>query len=237
MAKPLNKGSLLLMAGGEHGGKGKGDPILAKFISMCFQKPPRVMYIGAASDDDPYYYSVIEPVLLASGASEVFLANFDRSPSSEKRIASADLAFISGGDVESGMANLEAAGAIKTLISLYKGGLPFVGVSAGSIMMGKAWVHWSDPDDDSTASLFPCLGFADFICDTHDEFDDWGELKTAISISPAGETGHGIPTGGAILIEPRHSKAALGHPAATLISNGKAAIRADNLHCKSHSEK
>ena len=207
------------MAGGEHGGKGKGDPILSEFIESLESKSPRALYIGAASNDDTYYFSIIEPVLLNSGAKEVHLASFDGTAHSKKLIASSELIFISGGDVESGMANLEAVKAIPILIELYKNGVPFVGVSAGSIMMGKAWIRWKDPDDNATASLFPCLGFTKFACDAHDEFDDWGELKSAMRISPEGETGYGIPTGAALLVEPDSTTPiAIGKPAAVFRS-------------------
>ena len=193
-------GRLLLMAGGEHGRRGKGDPSLASFIESFGFKSPSVAYLGAASDDDPYYYSITEKTLLASGAGSVYLESFGRGCLS--RLEAADIIFISGGDVESGMANLQSCGAIPFLVDLFKRGKPFAGVSAGSIMRGKAWVRWSDPNDDSSASLFPCLGFARLICDTHDEYDDWSELKAALAISPENELGVGIPTGGSLVIEP-----------------------------------
>jgi len=193
-------GRLLLMAGGEHGSRGKGDPALRSFIASLGIERPRVAYIGAASDDDQHYYSITEKVLVASGAVTVFMEGFGRGCLS--RLQESDMIFISGGDVETGMANLESCGAIPHLAELFKRGKPFVGVSAGSIMLGKAWIRWSDPDDDSSASLFPCLGFAKIICDAHDEFDGWGELKSAISLAPEGEDGYGIPTGSALLLEP-----------------------------------
>jgi hypothetical protein len=217
------------MAGGEHGGRGKGDPVFASFLDMLGLKSPRVAYVGAANDDDSYYYSVIETALLESGAGEVFLASFKGNASARRRPEGADIVFISGGDVECGMMNLAADKAIGPLIDLYKRGMPFVGVSAGSIMMGSSWVHWSDPDDDSTASLFPCLGFADFLCDAHDEFDDWGELKSALSVSEDGSVGYGIPTGGGFVIAPGSAPKPCGKEIAVFRRLSGRTLRVDSI--------
>jgi peptidase E len=50
---------------------------------------------------------------------------------------------------------------IDFLRNQYRKGKPFFGISAGSIMLAKNWVRWSDPQVDSSAELFPCLGISD----------------------------------------------------------------------------
>ena len=44
-------------------------------------------------------------------------------------------------------------------------------------MLARRWVRWTDPHNDDSAELFPCLGFAPVFCDTHGEGDGWGELR------------------------------------------------------------
>ena len=77
-------------------------------------------------------------------------------------------------------------------------------------MLAKSWVHWSDPDDDSTAELFPCLGIAPIICDTHGEQDDWEELKVALELAMDGQKGFGIVSATAIKVYPSGEVEALG---------------------------
>ena len=80
------------------------------------------------------------------------------SGAAKKILEDADVIFISGGEVEDGMAWLNRHGLADYIRALYGSGKLFVGMSAGSIMMGAHWVRWEDEDDDATASLFDCLG-------------------------------------------------------------------------------
>ena len=78
----------------------------------------------------------------------------------QKILESADIIFISGGDVAAGMEVLKEKNMVGFLTGLYRQGKPFWGISAGAIMLADRWVRWTDPDDDASAELFPCLGFA-----------------------------------------------------------------------------
>ena len=109
---------------------------------------------------------------------------------------------------------------IDFLFQLYQQGKPFFGVSAGSIMLAKEWVRWRDPDDDSTAELFPCLGLAPVICDTHAEEDDWQELKALLELKQDKAEGYGITSGSAIKVFPDGKVEALGGPVAYYLRRG-----------------
>src|SRR5664280_2650056 len=128
-------------------------------------------------------------------------------------IERSDLVFVSGGDVEAGMAHLERHGLIPLLQTLHGAGTPFGGLSAGSIMLSRCWVRWPDPDDDTTAELFSCLALAPVLCDCHAESDDWEELRALLELTGEG-IGYGIPAGGALRVDPRGAVTALGVPAA-----------------------
>ena len=69
-------------------------------------------------------------------------------------------------------------------------------------MLAKSWVRWRDPTDDSTAELFPCMGLAPVICDTHGEEDGWEELRAALALCRTGTAGYGIVTGSALEVSP-----------------------------------
>jgi peptidase E len=194
---------------------------------------PSIAYVGAASGDNRVFFKMISGYLRLSGAGPVTLA-----PLSGRRIdlaktrailESADLVFVSGGDVEEGMAVLEEREMTGFLRELGSRGKPFLGVSAGSIMVGSQWVRWEDPDDDATACLFPCLGLAPIVCDTHAEEDGWEELRALLRLSPEGTFGYGIPSGGGICVHPDGRLEALGEPAHRFANRGGRAVRESDL--------
>jgi len=70
-------------------------------------------------------------------------------------LESSDIIYISGGDVEHGMQVLADKNLTDFIVGLYKQGKPFFGISAGSIMLAREWIRWTNPDDDATAEIFP----------------------------------------------------------------------------------
>jgi len=141
----------------------------------------------------------------------------------------ADIIFISGGDVEEGMRILEAKNITFFLRRLYETGKPFFGLSAGSIILSKKWVRWSDPNDDSTADLFSCLGFASIICDTHGEQDNWEELQVALKLAENEMVGYGIVSGAAIKVHSNGTVEALSQPIHRYVRNANKIIRSLDL--------
>ena len=86
----------------------------------------------------------------------------------------------------------------------------FFGISAGSIMLAKEWVRWRNPDDDDTSEIFPCLGIAPVLCDTHGEADGWEELQALLKLEKDNTRGYGIVSGTVIKVFPDGSVEALG---------------------------
>jgi peptidase E len=199
-----SNGRLFLVAGGR--GRGGTDTVLEFMLERLDCSQPRVAYIGAAHADDPGFFKRMKGMLVAAGAGVVELVPLagrrSIDASAKRLLEQADLVFVSGGDVEEGMRVLKACGAVRPLKALFKKGKPFMGLSAGSIMLGQTWIRWKDPEDDSTAEPFDCLGLAPFSCDTHDEDSGWEELKMLVSLSPAGARGYGIPSGSGLAVEP-----------------------------------
>lgn len=96
-------------------------------------------------------------------------------------------------------------------------------------MLAKEWVRWIDPDDDSTAETFPCLGFAPIICDTHAENDDWEELKVAVKLNKENIKGYGILSGSCLKVYPDGQKEALGGAVAIYLKQGSSIKRQRDL--------
>jgi cyanophycinase-like exopeptidase len=196
---------LFLIAGGRGMERIKGpDPLIQEVVRSTGVARPKVAYVGAASGDNPAFRLIVAKILQKAGAGVVTLAPLcGRRGSLERALPvmeAADLIFISGGDVEEGMRVLEQKGAAAHLARLQKEGKRFFGISAGSIMLAARWVRWTDPHDDGSAELFPCLGFAPVLCDTHGEGEGWTELTALLALSPVGATGYGIVSGSALVV-------------------------------------
>lgn len=204
-----------LLAGGSWHPRKSPDPLLCECLSQTHAKSPSVAYIGAASGDNRGFFHRLASAFQDAGAGTVRLVPLaSASPdidASHAILTEADIIFISGGDVREGMHCLEKHGIPPLLRHLHNTGIPFFGLSAGSIMLSQCWIHWDNPDDDSTAGIFQCLELAPVLCDTHAEDDDWQELKMLLRRLPAGQVGYGIPTGGALQFT-RSKVSALGKP-------------------------
>ncbi len=204
-----------LIAGGPSSHAGRGpDPMIQEALRLAGIERPSVAYIGAASGDNAVFRAMISRLLRKAGAGDVRLAPLCGARADWKKarrtIEECHIAFFSGGDVEAGMNVLEKNGMIRFLRELHRYGKPFFGISAGSIMLAKKWVRWADPEVDSSAELFPCLGIAEVYCDTHDEKSGWAELKVLTRLLPAESVSYGIASGAALAVYPDGSVRALG---------------------------
>lgn len=225
---------LYLVAGGPGSLKVRGpDPLIKAVIERTGVARPKVAYVGAASGDNAAFRLMIAGMLRKAGAGAVTLAPLcgRRADAEEARrvMSESDLVFFSGGDVEEGMRVVAEHRLAPFLHGLFRAGKPFFGASAGSIMLAGTWIRWRDPDDDASAELFPCLGFAPVLCDTHGEGDGWEELKAAVLLHPAGATGYGILSGSALVVEPDGSLAAAGGPVHVFKKRGSAAVPQPDL--------
>ena len=233
MKKTLGPVSLYLLAGGRGSLRRGGDPLLTRVLASCGVPHPSIAYVGAASGDSKPFFSMISVYLRRCGAERVTLAPLaDRRRKLEKARAileSADMVFISGGDVEAGMEVLEERQILPFLHELFERGKPFFGSSAGSVMLGRQWVRWEDPNDDATASPFLCMGLAPIVCDTHGEAEEWEELCTLLRLTPEGTVGYGIPIGAGLCVRPDGTLEALGAPVHRYAHRGGAAVRRANL--------
>ena len=199
-----DKKPVYLLAGGRPRSRQVPDPLIQAVFRESGRLSPIIAYVGTANDDDNGFFNRIAKVFGETGACRVNHALISSKKANLKKaqdiLKSADIIFISGGDVDRGIRILRERNMIDFLSELHEQGTPFFGTSAGSIMLAKKWVRWRDPGDNSTAELFPCLGFAPIICDTHDEQYGWQELKTTLKLEGGKVKGYGIVTGAAIKV-------------------------------------
>jgi len=196
---------LHLLAGGPGSDAIRTQRLLAQALRAADAVGAMVAYVGAASGDNPEFYRRMAGLLRAAGAGDVVMAPTARGArdgaEARRVLERADVIFMSGGDVEAGMRSLAAAGLVSELQQAFRSGTPFIGLSAGSIMIGRAWLAWGDPDDDATAAPFDCLGLAPFVCDTHGEAENWRELHALLARMPEGTRGYAISSGTMLCVD------------------------------------
>jgi cyanophycinase-like exopeptidase len=189
------------------------DPVIIRVIKECGVEKPSIGYIGASSGDNIEFFTRMENYLRSAGAGKTTLVPTVDSKidinKTKKILEAADIIFVSGGDVEVGMKILRERKLLAFIKELYTSGKPFLADSAGSIMLAREWVRWRDPNDDSTAEVFPCMAIAPVICDTHGEADNWEELIALLQLEKPATVGYGIVSGTAIRVTPDGNVAAL----------------------------
>src|SRR4030042_143071 len=185
----MTKKPVCLLAGGRPRGHDTTDRLIRSVLDESGKDSPSIAYTGTASGDDRNFFSRMAGMLKISGAGTITHAviapkNADLDKA-RNILQEADIIFVGGGDVESGMSVLEEKNMLSFLEGIYEQGKVFFGTSAGAIMLAKEWVRWTDPDDADCAELFPCLNFAPVICDCHDEEGGWQELIAALALKEA----------------------------------------------------
>ena len=203
-----------LLAGGRPRNARTFNPLFREVFKESGKTNPTIAYVGAASGENKAFYLMMTAMLKGVGAGKIRHAVLSPAnadvPKARDILESSDIIYISGGDVEQGMQVLHEKNLIGFLVGLYQQGKPFFGISAGSIMLAQEWIRWRDPDDDATAEIFPCLGIAPVICDTHGEEDGWEELQALIALEKDKTIGYGIVSGTAIKVYPDGKIEAIG---------------------------
>ena len=204
-----------LLSGDAHHHRKTRDPLIREMFRETGKDRPAVAYIGTANGDDPGFFAVLQRLFERTGAGSVELATLSCPDADLRRaralIESADVVFLSEGDVDLGMRTLQASGLVPLLHERFAEGAVFCGFSAGSIMLTRQWVRWRDPADDSSAEPFDCVGIVPLVCDMHDEAEGWEELKTLLRLRRVhGEIGYGVPTSMGLRVAPDGAVEAIG---------------------------
>jgi peptidase E len=213
---------IFLIAGGPQSKNTKA--ILAEALAQTKKKAPAIAYIGTASGDNKEFFLMLRQIIMAAGAGSVTLVPIVRRFDPDKArgiLFASDVVFISGGDVDLGMKYLRKQKLVPFFRELYNRGKLFCGISAGAIMLCRNWMHWRKPDDDNTAELLDCLGFAPLLCDVHAEEDNWVEMKRLLGFFPQGTAGYGIPANGALRVAPDGKITSIGSAPVRFIKKGR----------------
>jgi cyanophycinase-like exopeptidase len=183
-------------------------PFLDDALRATKKPAPLVLYVGAASGDDPGFGRALSALLRSAGAQRVLWPKLTgKQPNradARAALGEADLVFIGGGDVHAGIRALREADLVGDVRAAAARGTAFCGMSAGAIMLGERWIRWPRDDaGDDEAETYECLGLVPCAVDTHGEADGWREAQSFAAVR-ARELGkraraYGIPSGGALV--------------------------------------
>jgi cyanophycinase-like exopeptidase len=223
---PKSRGQVYLVASGQDGMLPK---VAARAVEALGKKHARVAvtYSPVAGDARGLKFMSGRMARLFPDATiERFSVTGEDSPMTPAQaravIARADLIFVSGGDPALGAKILEGGGASAWLREANARGVPLMGVSAGAIALGAFWADWPEEGDGtidpeaelSGTRLLACIGAVPgHVFDTHNEEDDWDELRAVEKLcARQGERARfiGIPTGGALVFHADGSMEHLG---------------------------
>jgi peptidase E len=207
----MDKRPVYLLAGGRGGGN--MDAVIRRVFKDIGQPSPGIAYVGVANGESREFFGWMETMLKKVHDCSLVHAKIGGRVDlnrAKDALMTADAIFVGGGDVEAGMQILEQKGMTAIFRDLFEQGKLCFGVSAGSIMLAREWVRWSNPDDDSTAELFPCLNVAPVLCDTHSEGDNWEELQAALALGKNSGAGYGIRSNACLVVQPDGKVEALG---------------------------
>ena len=140
-----------------------------KIIELTGKAQPKLVFIGAASGDDPRYFKAVSDHFggrLGCHTENLILTDSTKIPNIEdirKIILGADIVYVGGGNVTRLMKALKDSGTDKILQEAYNNGIIMSGNSAG----GCVWFEYYDNDEDeefdgteATFTIKYALGFA-----------------------------------------------------------------------------
>lgn len=139
-----------------------------KIIELTGKAQPKLVFIGAASGDDPRYFKAISDHFggrLNCHTENLILTDLTKIPNIEnirKIILGADIIYVGGGSVTRLMNALKKTGADKVLIEAYDKGIIMSGNSAGGCVWYESYDNEEDDDFDNnnleTLKTKPALG-------------------------------------------------------------------------------
>lgn len=135
-----------------------------KIIELTGKEHPTMVFIGAASGDNPPYFTAIQNHFEGRLGIKTINLKLTEKPGKDKiqeTITQADIIYIGGGNVTKLLKALHDTGADKMLLDAYNRGIIMSGNSAG----GCVWFEYYDNDEDAdfdgtfdTLKTKPALG-------------------------------------------------------------------------------
>ena len=186
-----------------------------KIIELTGKTHPTMVFIGAASDDNPAYLTAVKNHFEDRLGVKVINLNLTEKPNIDKiqeTVNQADIIYIGGGNVTKLMETLNNTGADKILLDAYNHGIIMSGNSAGGCVWFESYDNDEDEDFDGTFDTLktkPALGWAKgFFMPHWNKMPETGINKESVSkdiirklLAKESKYGYGVDEGTAIMVQ------------------------------------
>ncbi len=186
-----------------------------KIIELTGKEHPVMVFIGAASDDNPAYITAVTNHFEGRLGIKVINLNLTEKPDTstiKETIKMADIIYIGGGNVTMLMNTLHNTGTDNILIDAYNRGVIMSGNSAGGCVWFESYTNDEDEDFDGTADTLKtksALGWVPGLFMPHwNKLSETGISKDAVSkeeiqklLTKESKFGYGIDEGAAIMVQ------------------------------------
>ena len=192
-------GKIIAVGGGRYS-DGEIRNILEYIASCAKKESPSVLFLPTAGFDDIEGDEDIRDIFLDCGCSFDYLFLTDKTLTRDdirKKILSADVIYVGGGNVEFMMNTWNETGASDILREAYEKGIVMSGYSAGAV----CWFNegYDDCGPDRSFIFCDCLGILPYSACPHFEGNGWYNFKNEIKSRPM--SGIGIENGAALIFE------------------------------------
>ena len=189
----------------------------AEIRSSISNPNPRAAYIGASNGDRAEFYELFVAAMQSMEISHCRMVPSQPSNQDREFLEQADLILLAGGEVEHGWRVFERNGVRDIIVKRRYDGAVLVGVSAGAVQLGRGSLTEAAQPKQLTT-----FGFAPFYVGTHEEKQEWWNLRALVTVSQPGACGIGIPAGGGAIYRPDGTLEPVREPLTELLKEGDA---------------
>lgn len=175
----------------------KGRLFTSRILEDMEPGNTRAAYIGTSNGDDPQFYDLFLAAMQMIELSDCRMIPAEPSGEDREFLERAGLVLFSGGDVERGWRVWERNGLKDAILKKRYDATVMVGVSAGAVQLGLGTL--TESPQPQRLDLFR---FAPIFIGSHEEEDDWWNLRALVNLSQSEERGIGIPAGAGAVYHP-----------------------------------
>lgn len=192
-------GTIMTIGGGRYD-DGEILPVLKHLISLSGKAEPNVLYVPTAGFD----YIIGDEVIFDSfrqfgcKVGTLFLTDFSLTPADiERKIMSADIVYVGGGNLKFLMNTWKMTGADKIFRKAYDKGIILSGYSSGAM----CWCTegWDDCGEDHSFMFIDCIDILPYCCCPHFDGSSWCNFSSEITTRKI--TGLAIDNGAAVVFK------------------------------------
>lgn len=192
-------GTIMTIGGGRYD-DGEILPVLKHLVSLSGKAEPNVLYVPTAGFD----YIIGDEVIFDSfrqfgcKVATLFLTDFSLTPADiERKVMSADIVYVGGGNLKFLMNTWKMTGADKIFRKAYDKGIILSGYSSGAM----CWCTegWDDCGEDHSFMFIDCIDILPYCCCPHFDGNSWCNFSTEITTRKI--TGLAVDNGAAVVFK------------------------------------